>query len=121
MDPELLKETLDLLRAGRISPVAYVPDDAELARLEDRLLDARVTGRCECGQENCRTYYFQVPEKPHSVSTYTVRFYARGEAMLHIDSEGDIYKLQRLDEAADAGPRTVYAKRRDGSWESRVL
>ena len=86
VDPELLKEVLDLLRSGRISPIAYVPDDAELVQLEERLLDARVTGRCECGQENCRTYYFAVPEKPRALSSYTVRFYARGEAMLHIDS-----------------------------------
>lgn len=107
VDPELLNETLDLLRTGRISPIAYVPDEAELARLEDRLLDARISGRCECGQDNCRTYYFHVPEKARAVSSYTVRFYARGEAMLHIDSDGDIYKLQRLDETENSVSRRI--------------
>jgi hypothetical protein len=121
VEPDLLTEFVDYLCAGNISPVGYVPEDAELATLSEQLALARISRRCECGQMDCRTYYFDVPTKTHAVSYYTVRFYARGEAMLHIDSDGDIYQLERLTDLSLDASRTIYAKRPDGSWESKRL
>jgi hypothetical protein len=46
-----------------------------------------------------------------------VRFYARGEHLLQLDSDGDIYKLQRLYDAG--GPRTIFARSAGGPWEQR--
>lgn len=118
VEPDLLAEFVEHLRARNISPAAYVPDDEEIARLCERLKRAPLLDRCDCGQIDCRTYRFDVPLKTHAVSYYTVRFYARGEAMLHIDSDGDIHKLERLTDLSLGGPLTIYEKKPDGSWTS---
>jgi hypothetical protein len=50
-------------------------------------------------------YHFHVPKKPDaSVNYHTVRFYARGEHLLHIDSDGDVYSVERLYDSIHKAP-----------------
>lgn len=54
--------------------------------------------------------YFHVPHKREgSVSYHTVRFYARGEHLLHIDSDGDVYSVERLYELYPQGADAKYS------------
>ena len=110
---------LTALAAGNVSPIGYVPREDEAAFLAENLQRAIVASKCACGEAGCNTYYFDVPDKSRAVSLFTVRFHARGEMMLHIDSEGDIYKVERLYD--DVGPLTVYSRKPDGSWSPTYI
>jgi hypothetical protein len=121
IDAELFEETLERLQNHDLSPTGAVLGESETRRLAENLGKARVRGMCGCGQDDCRTYYFQVPRKPQdSVAFETVRFCARGEHMLHVDSDGDIYSLERLDDAGGVA-RYILARTREGKWEQRKL
>lgn len=117
LDAPLFAETMEALLRRDLSPAGAPLDEDEAQRVAANLREARVAEKCACGEPECNTYYFHVPEKPEgSVGFSTVRFYARGEHLLHIDSDCDIYKLQRL---YDDVPRTIFARSADGSWEQR--
>ena len=120
VDPELLAETLENLTSGNISPAGYVPQVNEVPLIVERLRSARIRRRCGCGQDDCRTYDLEHPHKTHNVRLHTIRFYARGEALLHVDSEGDVYSIERIDDSHDRGATTVYAKCSDGTWVSNT-
>ncbi|HEY8315209.1 MAG TPA: hypothetical protein VIG51_13690 [Candidatus Baltobacteraceae bacterium] len=112
-DPELFKETLHLLKVGRTSVHAHVLADDERAVVRRRLSSAVIRERCECSQPDCRTYRFEVPEKAGPVEYRTVRFHVRGECLLHVDSDGDIYGLERL---IDDKPGYKFERQLDDSW-----
>lgn len=117
----LFFETMDALRNRDVSTAGASLNEDEAAVVAGKLAAAKLRDFCRCGQQNCTTYYFHVPAKPEgSVSLHTVRFYARGEHLLHIDSDGDVYSIERLYDQG-SGPRTLYAKRPDGTWERRRL
>ncbi|HEV7180562.1 MAG TPA: hypothetical protein VGN11_11875 [Candidatus Baltobacteraceae bacterium] len=40
--------------------------------------------------------------------------------MLHVDSDGDIYSLERLDDGGGVA-RYILARTREGKWEQRKL
>lgn len=121
VNPPLFLETMDALRSRDISPAAAALNEDEAPIVAAKFVAARLRDFCRCGDSNCATYYFHVPEKLEgSVRCSTVRFYARGEHLLHIDSDGDVYGVERLYDVA-GGPRTIYAKGADGTWESREL
>lgn len=116
MNAALYDKTVNALLSGAMSAAGAYVDDATATRIAERLLRARIRARCECGQAECFSYYFDVPAKPRGTVTYeTVRFHARGEHLLHIDSDGDIYQVQRLYDLS-ARPVSKYERRRDGSW-----
>lgn len=96
VEPELVAEMLEHLSSGDVSPAAYQPTADEIARLMEQLKTARVRSRCGCGQDDCRTYNFQGPGKERAIVQRTVRLFVRGEALLHIDSEGNLCSLERL-------------------------
>ena len=121
VDPALFNETLQALLNEGVSPsgAPLTPDEAHI--IAENLASARIRGKCECGEPNCNTYYFDVPDKPEGRVTYSVvRLYARGEHLLHIDSDGDLHKVQRLYEAGTE-PRRLFTRLPDGSWNERVL
>jgi hypothetical protein len=120
VDPELLAETLENLTSGNISPAAHVPQPNEIALIAERLRNARIRRRCGCGQDDCRTYDLEHPHKTHNVRLNTIRFYARGEALLHVDSEGDVYSIERIYDLHD-GVRSVHAKGADGTWVLKTV
>ena len=116
----LFFETMDALRNLDISPAGASLSEGEQSIVAAKFAAAKLRDFCHCKQDDCRTYYFHVPAKPdNSVRYSTVRFYARGEHLLHIDGDGDVYSIERLYEVSD-GPQT-YARRPDGSWEMRRL
>lgn len=118
VDAALFTETMEALLRRDVSHAGASLDEDEIQIVAGKLRLAELVEKCGCGEPECNTYYFRVPEKPEgSVSFSTVRFYARGEHLLHIDSDGDIYQLQRLYD--DHGPRTIFSRGRDGSWEQR--
>jgi hypothetical protein len=120
VDHALFTETMEALLHRDISPAGASLDEDQAQVVAAKLRAAPIVDNCACGEPECSTYFFQTPEKPHgSVRYSTVRLYARGEHLLHIDSDGDIYKLQRLYDAG--GPRTIFARTADGSWEQRRL
>lgn len=121
VDPDLLAEALEHLGSGNVSPATYIPTADEITLLKERLTHARIRLRCGCGEDVCRTYKFEYPAKKHVVTMRTVRFFVRGEALLHIDSEGDIYSLERLYDLRTEGALTVYSKCDDGTWVSRTI
>ena len=114
VDPELLAETLENLTSGNISPVAHVPRPNEIALIAERLRNARIRWRCGCGQDDCRTYHLAHPHKTHNVRLHTIRFCARGEALLHLDGEGDAYSIERIYDLREGAPVTVYSLCADG-------
>lgn len=118
VDAALFAETMEALLRRDISPAGASLDEDEAQVIAAKLREAPLVDKCACGEPECSTYYFRTPEKAHgSVRYNTVRFYARGEHLLHIDSEGDIYKLQRLYD--DGGPRTIFSRSPEGAWEQR--
>jgi|GEM_PF-6491767 len=94
---------LGYLRCGNISPAFYVPGEHEIALIRERLMSTPVDHRCGCGEPQCATYYLRYPKKTHNVALRTIRFFARGEAMLHLDNEGHIFKIERLREESCVG------------------
>lgn len=118
VDAALFTETMEALLRRDVSPAGASLDEGAARIVAEKLRDAEIVDKCACGEPECNTYYFRVPEKPDgSVRFSTVRFYARGEHLLHIDSDGDIYQVQRLYD--NRGPRRIFARGRDGSWEQR--
>ncbi|MGA3038972.1 MAG: hypothetical protein ABSE64_16025 [Vulcanimicrobiaceae bacterium] len=115
VNPALLTEFSDLLREGDMSDAARILTKKQRARILERLSTARIKSRCACGQPECHTYNFVVPEKTASVKPYTVRFYVRGEALMDVDDDGDIYTVERLYDFKP-GPRYTNVLQPDGSW-----
>lgn len=103
MDGALFAETLEALASCDVSPAGAPITPDEAASVAEKLRAARLASRCGCGQADCRTYRFRVPAKPKGAVRFnTVRFYATGEHLLHIDSDGDVYELERLDDIVAA-------------------
>lgn len=117
----LFFETMDALRNRDVSPAGASLNEDEAPVVAGKLAAAKLRDFCHCGQQNCTTYYFHVPVKSEgSVTLHTVRLYARGEHLLHVDSDGDVYSIERVYDR-ESGPRTLYSKRADGSWKMRRL
>ncbi len=117
----LLAETLDALLGDGISPAGAPLDEAEAEYVAQNLLHAQIRGKCKCGQDDCNTYYFFVPEKPRDAVRYsTVSLYSRGEHLVHIDSQGDVYEVERLYDFS-GGRRWVASLMPDGSWQEREV
>lgn len=110
----LLNEAVNGLRVGNMSAAAHLLTTAAAKALASKLQIAVVESKCGCGQPDCETYRFAVPKKGREVRYLVVRLYVRGELLLHIDSDCDVYKIERLYDLAP-GERTVYA-RDDDSW-----
>ena len=119
VNPALFAETTRALLGGGISPSCASLNEEEAHIVARKLAAARIRARCDCKQDDCCSYSFEVPQKPKGSAHYsTVRFYSRGEHLLHIDSDGDVYKAERLyDRSGAAAVR--YVRQLDGSWASR--
>jgi hypothetical protein len=121
VDPALFNETLQALLNDGISPsgAPLSPDEARI--VAEKLACAKIRTKCNCGDANCNTYYFDVPAKPQAgVWHIVIRFYARGEHLLHIDGEGNIEKLQRL-YIEGTQPLRLFTRLPDGSWDERLI
>ena len=119
VSPALYDEIIDALERGALSAAAAQIDGPLARRVLENLAHARICGMCECGQEECRSYRFEAPQKSEgSVRRITVRLHARGEHLLHIDDDGDVYRVERLYDL-NTQPVTKYERRDDGAW-SRV-
>ncbi|HKU69188.1 MAG TPA: hypothetical protein VJP85_15555 [Candidatus Baltobacteraceae bacterium] len=93
----LYEETRNALLQRAITTAGAVLSEAEAQHVARKLANARIAKKCGCGQEDCNTYYFETPAKAEgSVTFLTLRFHSRGEHVLHIDSDGDVYRIERL-------------------------
>jgi hypothetical protein len=121
-DPALFEETRDHLESGSMSYAAHVLTDAERAVVLARLETAKIRSTCTCGQQNCRTYRFDVPPKGEGAERSTIRFHVVGELLMEIDSDLDVYDVERLyEEENDGATRTVYFLTPDDTWGSIEL
>ena len=112
----LYRETVRELRRG-VRRSGTPVGEAEAEQIARRLASAVIRERCGCRQDDCATYTFTVPNKPpDSVEHYVVELDSRGIHLVHIDSDGDIFTVERLYDLSD-GPLTKYARRLDGKWE----
>ena len=91
--------------------------EAEAEHIAWRLASAVILERCGCGQDDCATYSFVVPDKPpDSVEHYVFELNSRGIHLVHVDSDGDIFQVERLYDLSET-PVTKYRRRQDGTWE----
>jgi len=97
-----------------MSPAAYLLREDEIAAALAHLETARIREACICRQLDCRTYRFDMVEKP-SISYRTVRFYVRGELLMGVGSDGQISSVQRLYDLSDEQTRR-YLRDPDGGW-----
>jgi hypothetical protein len=113
----LYSETRRALLQCAISAAGAPLSATEAEHVAEKLDSARIRETCGCGQVDCCTYYFDVSQKPEgSVMYHTVRFHSRGEHLLHVDSDGDVYQVERLYDLQNE-PTTKYERERDGSWK----
>lgn len=94
--PHLYREVVENLERRNMSPAARVVSDDEIAHVLERLQTARIREACACGQLDCQTYRFTVPDKGPVVDFHTLRLYVDGDLLVHFDGDSDIYKVERL-------------------------
>ncbi len=115
VDPNLFEETRENLESGSLSYAADYVTEAQRAVILVNLIKASIRKTCQCGQADCRTYYFERPRK-NDVPDLTIRFHVRGELLLDVSAEMDVIGVERLYDLDDDGAaRTVYGFMPDGS------
>ncbi|MDE2483234.1 MAG: hypothetical protein KGN02_13735 [bacterium] len=107
-DPDLFAEVTSQLAARDFSPAADHITDALADAFAEFIARTPVDRRCACGEATCRTYRYAVPERD-GAKPIVVRFYVRGELLVRGNDAGEVYEVERLDDAADDGaPRARY-------------
>ncbi len=103
VDPDLFEEVRDNLESGSLSHAATYVTKAQRATILTNLIKAKISGICECGQSNCRTYNFDNPAKNRHDSNFTIRFHVRGELLMYVSADMDVIDVERLYDLDDDG------------------
>jgi hypothetical protein len=110
----LFEEFCWLLESDYIAAGSCNVTEEQRSLLRERLPLARIKERCGCGQSDCRTYEFFTTPGVTSANSRTVRFFARGEALLHTDEHSNILGVERLDDLS-TDTRYIYSLQPDGT------
>jgi hypothetical protein len=98
-DPETFAELQNFISTGeqRLRPGVVVLNASERQALLSASAILRVTGRCECGDPECKSYEFASSDEQGR----PIQFEAGvGIAVVFVSSDGDILSFERIQDAS---------------------